>query len=311
MWFIYLIPKYAKTPEQHLFPGDQFLRYHNDVRGLLDPFWQLTHYPGNLPGSIGDCVVYPFIFCRIFPLKHQNHAVGFDSVRQNLLSNRGRDNAFKGGPKEDYKSSIPRIKGYEHTKGSKDQDIYFDVSQPWPNPTIEKGRYKGKKLSEAPKGYLKSFLTTEGIYLSESKVNQIKFKDTGKTASPVEPTSNEPDKIVVSDERRTDYTQEKVEGVPPRAKKEPEITVEKPKKGWKPKVTEKGGNIHVDYSDEPAGEISIPDFKSAGFSKFTKKDLEMGNISGPLQDAVNTFNKEKQNIISESEKTHQKAVIFP
>ena len=64
----------------------------------------------------------------------------------------------------------------------------------------------------------------------------------------------------------------------------------------------------MDFSDEPAGEITIPEFKATGFTKFTKKDLEMGAISGPLQDAVNTFNREKQNIISESELAHQKAV---
>lgn len=149
----------------------------------------------------------------------------------------------------------------------------------------------------------------EGKPVPESIKDSIKkLEVVKKPVNPVAPNSDEPDKIVVSDERITDYTKEEVEGVPPKLEKEPEIIVEKPKIDWKPKVTEKDGNIHVDFSDEPAGEITIPEFKATGFTKFTKKDLEMGAISGPLQDAVNTFNREKQNIISESENAHQKAV---
>lgn len=117
------------------------------------------------------------------PKKEEPEKSDFEKFKARSEGMKGNKNAYKGGPKEDYKSRIPRIKGYEHTKGSKNQDIYFDVSQPWPNPIIEKGRYKGSKLSEVPKGYLKSFLTTEGVYLSENKVTQIKFIDVRKGKS--------------------------------------------------------------------------------------------------------------------------------
>jgi hypothetical protein len=121
---------------------------------------------------------------------------------------------------------------------------------------------------------------------------------------PVSPESEIPNKIVVPDDRRTDYTEVKTEGVP--KEKTPEIDIPKPKKDWKPKVTEKGGNIHVDYSGEPHGEISIPNFRSDGFVKFTKKDLEMGDVPGPIQDAVNSFNKLKENLISNAENSVKK-----
>lgn len=141
----------------------------------------------------------------------------------------------------------------------------------------------------------------------EPKKVVVKKEEPKKEKDPVAPDSEEPDKIVVSDERQTDYTEEEVKGVPPRLEKEPEIVIEKPKIDWKPKVTEKDGNIHFDFSDEPAGEVTIPDLKATGFTKFTKKDLEMGDIEGPLQDAINSFNKEKQLILSEYEKNHSAA----
>lgn len=117
---------------------------------------------------------------------------------------------------------------------------------------------------------------------------------------PVSSESEIPNKIVVPDDRRTDYTEVKTEGVP--KEKTPEIDIPKPKKDWKPKIIEKDGNTHFDFSGEPVGEISIPEFKSTGFTKFTKKDLEMGGISGPLQDAVNAFTNERDRIKSEYER---------
>ena len=162
------------------------------------------------------------------------------------------------------------------------------------------------------KSPLDGFATREEAYAGLMKeLDRVqkpeKKEEPKKEADPVAPNSDEPDKIVVSDERQPDYTEEEVKGVPPRLEKEPEIVIEKPKKDWKPKVTEKDGNVHFDFSDEPAGEITIPDLKATGFTKFTKKDLEMGDIEGPLQDAINSFNNEKQSILSEYEKNHSTA----
>ncbi|UCE66649.1 MAG: hypothetical protein JSU85_01130 [Candidatus Zixiibacteriota bacterium] len=97
-------------------------------------------------------------------------------------------------------------------------------------------------------------------------------------------------------------------------KEKPEVKtaeVKKPDlKNWKPKIKKGDNTTHYDYSDEPRGIISMPEFKSTGFVKFTKRDLETGMNAGPLQDAVNTFLKEKQEIISSVENEHKRSEEF-